>query len=40
MIFPGGTAYKAVMTLQGVLPRALQRRAACSQGRGLRKASA
>jgi hypothetical protein len=39
MIFPG-MAYEAVMTLQGVLPRALQRRAARSQGRRLRKASA
>jgi len=38
MIFPG-SAYRAVMTLQGVLPRGLQRRAACSQGRGLRKTS-
>ncbi|MBA2712875.1 MAG: SDR family oxidoreductase [Rubrobacteraceae bacterium] len=39
MIFPG-SAYGAVMTLQGALPRALQRRAARSQARGLRKASA
>ena len=38
-IFPG-TAYKAVMMLQAALPRALQRRAARSQGRGLRKAQA
>ena len=36
MSFPG-SAYKAAMTLQGALPRALQRRAARSQGRGLRK---
>jgi short-subunit dehydrogenase len=36
MIFPG-SAYRAVMTLQGALPRGLQRRAARSQGRGLRK---
>jgi uncharacterized protein len=39
MIFPG-SAYAAVMTLQGALPRLLQRRAARSQARGLRKASA
>ncbi len=39
MIFPG-SAYRAAMTLQGDLPRALQRRAAGSQGRGLRKTSA
>jgi uncharacterized protein len=39
MIFPG-SAYKGVMTLQGSLPRALQRRAASSQGRSLRKTSA
>ncbi len=39
MIFPG-TAYKAVMMLQAALPRALQRRTARSQGRGLRKALA
>ena len=39
IIFPG-SAYKAVMILQGALPRALQRRAARSQGRGLRRASA
>ncbi len=38
MIFPG-SAYRAVMALQGALPRALQRRAARSQGRGLRKGS-
>ena len=38
MIFPG-PAYKAVMTLQGALPRGLQRRAARSQGRALRKTS-
>ncbi len=38
MIFPG-SAYKAVMMLQGALPRALQRRAASSQGRLLRKTS-
>ena len=36
MIFPG-SAYKAAMTLQGALPRGLQRRAARSQGRGLRE---
>jgi len=39
MIFPG-SAYKAVMKLQDALPRGLQRRAARSQGRELRKASA
>lgn len=39
MIFPG-SAYKAVMMLQGALPRALQRRAARSRGRRLRRASA
>ena len=39
MIFPG-SAYKAVMTLQGTLPRSLQRRAASSRGRALRKTSA
>jgi len=39
MIFPG-SAYRAVMTLQGALPRALQRRAALSQGLALRKKSA
>ncbi len=38
MIFPG-SAYKVAMALQGALPRALQRRAARSQGRRLRKAS-
>jgi short-subunit dehydrogenase len=38
MIFPG-SAYRAAMTLQGALPRGLQRRAARSQGRGLRKTS-
>ena len=38
MIFPG-SAYRVVMTLQGALPRTLQRRAARSQGRRLRKAS-
>jgi short-subunit dehydrogenase len=37
IIFPG-TAYKAVMMLQAALPRALQRQAARSQGRNLRKA--
>ncbi len=37
MIFPG-SAYRVVMTLQGVLPRTLQRRAARSQGRMLRRA--
>lgn len=36
MIFPG-SAYGAVMALQGTLPRALQRRAASSQARRLRK---
>lgn len=36
MIFPG-SAYGAAMALQGFLPRALQRRAAGSQGRALRK---
>ncbi len=39
MIFPG-SAYRAVMVLQGALPRALQRRAARSQGRRLRRATA
>ena len=39
MIFPG-SANGTVMALQGVLPRALQRRAARSQGRALRKKSA
>jgi uncharacterized protein len=39
MIFPGA-AYGAVMTLQGALPRALQRRAARSLGRGLRQEAA
>ena len=38
MIFPG-SAYGAAMTLQGALPRVLQRRAASSQGRSLRKKS-
>ena len=38
MISPGST-YRVVMTLQGALPRALQRRAASSQGRLLRKTS-
>jgi short-subunit dehydrogenase len=38
MIFPGKT-YRAAMTLQGVVPRALQRRAARSQGHSLRKTS-
>jgi len=39
MIFPGA-AYGTVMTLQGALPRALQRRAARSGGRTLRNTSA
>ena len=39
MIFPG-SAYGAVMALQGALPRALQRRAASSQARRLRKRTA
>jgi len=39
MIFPG-SAYRAVMTLQGALPRALQRRAARSQGQTLRHTQA
>jgi len=39
MIFPGST-YGVVMTIQGILPRALQRWVARSQGRGLRKAKA
>ena len=39
MIFPG-SAYGTVMALQGALPRALQRRAASSRGRELRKTSA
>ena len=38
MIFPG-SAFRAVMTLQDALPRGLQRRAARSQGRRLRKTS-
>ena len=38
MIFPG-SAYRVVMTLQGVLPCTLQRQAACSQGRMLRRES-
>jgi hypothetical protein len=38
MIFPS-SAFKVAMALQGALPRALQRRAARSQGRRLRKAS-
>jgi short-subunit dehydrogenase len=38
MIFPG-SAYGAVMALQGILPRSLQRRAASSQARRLRKRS-
>ena len=38
MIFPG-SAYRVVMALQEALPRALQRRAASSQGRLLRKTS-
>ena len=38
MIFPG-LAYGVVMMLQGALPRALQRRAASSQGRDLRRTS-
>jgi short-subunit dehydrogenase len=36
MIFPG-SAYGAVMALQGILPRALGRRAAGSRRRGLRR---
>lgn len=38
MIFPG-SAYRTAMTLQGIVPRGLQRRAARSQGRSLRKTS-
>ena len=38
MIFPG-SAYRAAMVLQRIVPRALQRRAARSQGRSLRKTS-
>jgi hypothetical protein len=38
MIFPG-SAYRTAMALQGIVPRGLQRRAARSQGRSLRKTS-
>ena len=38
MIFPG-RVYRTAMTLQGIVPRGLQRRAARSQGRSLRKTS-